>query len=215
MIRWECNRCSKVFRSERSLDQHLMATYCGKPRCSVCSKDFSNSSGLAAHQKAKDHYTIDELKDTIAELNDTIAETTAELNAKLHAKDRYIVDELCKKTNENTMLTREINKMSELVEFKILTAKLVEVQLSDVFRWDMKRNKGRLQALFHSKVIQLFSTNKDVNDLYSFEVTTIFWRIEVFSDSKTHTSDGHWVAEFVKGFLCFNEMLATRYSTTS
>jgi hypothetical protein len=152
---------------------------------------------LVAHQKAKDHYTIDELKDTI------------------HAKNRYIDDELSRKTKEITMLTGEINKMSALVEFKILTAKLVEVQLSDVLRWDMKRNKGRLQALFHSEVIQLFSTNKDVNDLYSFEVTTIFWRIEVFSDSKTHTSDGHWVAELVKGFLCFDEMLATRYSTTS
>jgi hypothetical protein len=103
-------------------------------------------------------------------------------------------------------LTQESNSLKALIQ--------LEIGLSDVLRWDTKWNKGRIQTLLLS-ALQTLAINHNINDIFRFEITTIFWRIEAYSDSKTHTSDGHWVAQLVKGYLSFDEMLATCYSKLS
>lgn len=206
-IQWQCIRCDKVFKEETSLDHHLRDTFCGQ-YCDVCDKKFSSHEGLESHKKALDHYTIEELRAKLRRANTWNEELLAQLK---HAKTmeveskKLISNEITEMKSTitdlsiaKTKVTKECNRLAVLIE--------LEIQLSDVLMWDIKRNEGTMHCLLKTAIQTLF-THGDINDVFLFELSTIFWRIEVYSDSKTHTTDG----QLVRGFLSLDEMLAFRY----
>ena len=88
--------------------------------------------------------------------------------------------------------------MNSTLEKKILVIKSMHSCMCDLFQWDVKRNKVYFALLFNSDMIKIMDPslkNTTVKDDY------VYWNVQACINSKTKSSNGHWVVYLVKEFV--------------